>query len=257
VRGARGAEVGGASVVAVPVTAGQQLAVVVGGKANRSTGGFNGGGSGVAGYTSGGGGASDIRAGGWRLEDRIAVAGGGGGTGRPGVVNGRPVLPGAGGPGGGIFGFSGGSGFPEPAPGGRGGTPFGPGLSFDPLRSPAGLGYGASAYYGGAGGGGYYGGGSGSPNLVEPSGSTGGGGGGSGFVTWPSISVPLAGNLGDGSVRLYLPTGGDLRKTIDLALEHFKLPPLPSAQRGRLLDQALIRSEMTGTERITSPKENR
>jgi hypothetical protein len=233
VRGAAGAAVGGVTVAAVPVNAGQQLAVVVGGKANRSTGGFNGGGSGVPGFTSGGGGASDIRAGGWRLEDRIAVAGGGGGTGRPGVVEGVEVPPGVGGPGGGAFGGWGGSGLPVPAPGGGGGTQRGPGPSFDPVGTPAGLGYGASAYFGGAGGGGYYGGGSGSPNLVRSSGSTGGGGGGSAFYTGRGIPVSVGYNLGNGSVRLLLPTGGDFQKTLELVRERLELPAPPLVPSGR------------------------
>jgi hypothetical protein len=214
---------------AMEVEAGQQLAVVVGGRSDRHIGGFNGGGSGAEGLgNAGGGGASDVRAGGWRLEDRIVVAGGGGGNGRPGVVNGLPVPGGNGGSGGGVRGRSGGHGFPRPAPGGGGGTLRSPGVSFDPLGSPAGKGQGASAYYGGAGGGGYYGGGSGSPNP-QSNGSAGGGGGGSGFAKGAQLPVPLRGNPGNGSVKLLLPTGGTLNKTLDLLRKH--LEPSPPGTR--------------------------
>lgn len=64
------------------------LYIYVGGKANGSVGGFNGGGNGVAiqnDYPSGGGGgATDIRFPSNALADRIQVAGGGGGGGNAG-----------------------------------------------------------------------------------------------------------------------------------------------------------------------------
>ena len=75
---------GGRVFAELPVISGEHLAVFVGGAANGTSGGFNGGGSAKF-YTSsggyGGGGASDIREGGVSLHDRILVVGGGGGQG--------------------------------------------------------------------------------------------------------------------------------------------------------------------------------
>lgn len=81
--GGRGAHVTGS----LTVTTGQVLYLFVGGKgsdgwntASTISGGYNGGGSTVN-QSGGGGGATDIRIGGLNLSNRVAVAGGGGGTG--------------------------------------------------------------------------------------------------------------------------------------------------------------------------------
>src|SRR5690242_6070549 len=73
-----GGRVGRVSAI-IPVKAGEQLYILVGGAASGQAGGFNGGGNGGAtsnycecpGY--GGGGASDIRLGAYKVGDRILV----------------------------------------------------------------------------------------------------------------------------------------------------------------------------------------
>ena len=130
------------------------------------TGGFNGGGNGIAdpgmvlGAGAGGGGASDVRVGGTGLSNRTLVAGGGGGGGAcSGSVGGEAF-------GGGGGGLSGGNGNDCFGPAGAGGNQDGTAGS-----GQLGIG-GASQPSGGGGGGGYYGGGGG---------TIAGGGGGSGF----------------------------------------------------------------------------
>lgn len=70
----------------IPVLPAQELDVIVGGPASGTRGGFNGGANGGQGYVCrcpgyGGGGASDVRQRGYKLTDRVLVAGGSGGQG--------------------------------------------------------------------------------------------------------------------------------------------------------------------------------
>ena len=79
---------GGHSQGVLTVTPGQAFSVFVGGQANGSLGGYNGGatggGSGTTLTGGGGGGSTDIRLGGNTVAERILVAGGGGGGGAMG-----------------------------------------------------------------------------------------------------------------------------------------------------------------------------
>ena len=79
------------------VTPGETLYLYVGGAASREAGGWNGGGTGWpetgSDHAGGGGGASDIRRGGQNLGSRIAVAAGGGGSGRGGSAGGAAGYP--------------------------------------------------------------------------------------------------------------------------------------------------------------------
>jgi hypothetical protein len=196
---------GGRVFAIVPVKAGEELYVFVGGK-GTSLGGFNGGGnpggesSGSDGF--GGGGASDVREGGDALGNRILVAGGGAAQG----YSWKRDSSCSGGRGGGVIGGTGGCGS-----GGSGGTqksggaggvgasgsePGEPGdagslgRGGDGGRGGAGSGYNQGGG-GGGGGGGYYGGGGGGGGdgyyqYGEPG---GGGGGGSSYI------VPKARNF--------------------------------------------------------------
>lgn len=188
----------GARVLAdLPVVPGETLVAVIGGNAEGSTGGANGGASGTRPEAStvvhggGGGGATDLRRGGSALADRVLVAGGGGGTSGLGGTNGGSAggLTGAAGTtAGGCTGDAG------------GGTPTGGGVPGDPcigaIGTPGLLGSGgAPGFYdstnnmGGGGGGGLYGGGGGSP--------WGGGGAGSSFAAANATNVSMsAGPLG-------------------------------------------------------------
>jgi prepilin-type N-terminal cleavage/methylation domain-containing protein len=181
----------------VPVTAGETLRVYVGGQGGTSTAGFNGGGT-PTGSTGGGGGATDIRrdsldgtVGNWSLNDRILVAGAGGGGGWNNTCATFPVIFNGGAGSGGRFG---GDARTEAVPtGGMGAVDtYGGlgGLTLTSTYASAGtLGTGAagssngvagcSNRVGGAGGGGYYGGGGGGATT---SGNGGGGGGGNGFA---------------------------------------------------------------------------
>jgi hypothetical protein len=85
---------------------GDEIHVFVGGSAVGATGGYNGGGNGVAipsaNPSGGGGGATDIRFPSNALSDRIQVAGGGGGGGNAGLhASNLPFTAGNGGDGGG------------------------------------------------------------------------------------------------------------------------------------------------------------
>jgi hypothetical protein len=165
-RGGRGGRV----FATIPVSPGESLTVVVGGKGGRFKGGFNGGGDGGKKLriprAYGGGGASDVREHGRGVADRVLVAGGGGGAG----FNIADIRYGAGGKGGGPIGASGRDG--------------------EELYSAAGGGGGAGGTqsYGGAGG---FGGsgdlGNGNPGLAGSLGQ--GGAGGTGCQTesqcWP------------------------------------------------------------------------
>jgi hypothetical protein len=70
---------GGRAQAELPLTPGSTVHIAVGGKGGYPAGdpGYNGGGRGSE---YGGGGATDIRIGGTGLNDRVLVAGGGGGT---------------------------------------------------------------------------------------------------------------------------------------------------------------------------------
>lgn len=196
------------------LTPGQIIYVYVGGAASGATGGFNGGGNGVAlndlNPSGGGGGATDVRYPTDALSDRVQVAGGGGGGGNAAYHwNGAAFTGGNGGNGGGsgvsLDGSAGtdaigDSGFTYP--GGMGGTSAGPGAGAIGCGSFLGQTGGASAgevggnggigsslevpgyrANGGAGGGGYVGGnggGGGSAGTDGCSGNNiGAGGGGS------------------------------------------------------------------------------
>lgn len=206
-RGGLGGGNGGRIDAVLPVTPGETLRVLVGGKGSGRKEGFNGAGSGGGGPTANasgtaGGGASDLRD---RpsVYHRILVAGGGGGAG--GGDHG-----GAGGTGGGNTGGSGANGSgPQQrggGGGGKGGTQHhggypglggqGPSSNFGVNGAPGGVaagGDGASSCFisfctgagGGGGGGGYLGGGGGGSGAAFPGGtfgSGGGGGGGSSFA---------------------------------------------------------------------------
>jgi hypothetical protein len=196
---------GGEALATFPVTAGQTIQIVVGGRGGDSsgvtqgTGGSNGGGNGNDGgiYSgsnrpttvfyggAGGGGASDVRMGPCAnsltcaLADRVVVGGGGGGAG--GEPTEAPATGGAGG------GPSGGTGVGDGA--GRGGTQQAGG----DCLFPGGTNPGTSGSFGqggggngagGGGGGGWYGGAGGCTSGIPPSDGQGSaGGGGSGLIS--------------------------------------------------------------------------
>ncbi len=189
IAGAQGGRSGGngakasASFKAIPTG---NLYIYVGGQGssgNAAAGGYNGGGAAGSGHgdEGSGGGATDIRTS-TALADRIAVAGGGGGTGG--------WIAGAGGAAGGTTASAGGNGqglgggAGTPTAGGSGGVSFG---SQTTNGSAGSLGIGGSGGAantpgsmvagGGGGGGGYFGGGGGGADT-DPVGVDGGGGGG-------------------------------------------------------------------------------
>jgi hypothetical protein len=186
---------GGKSIATIPVTAGEQLKIYVGG---AGTGGsisnvvYNGGGVSGNGNGGTGGGATDVRQGGTNVTNRVLVAGGGGGGAWSGGGNAT------GGAGGGLIG---GNGFSEGSStislgsttyGAGGGFTF-PGKVLERLGSN-GVG-GAAINNGGGGGGGYVPGGGGNQS---------GGGGGSSYAT-PNASYALhqqGVNTGNGSVLI-------------------------------------------------------
>jgi hypothetical protein len=207
---AQGASVGGAggSITAtVPVTGGEQLTVVVGGRGADSAtfdpaaGGYGGGGS-VAtfdGPVGGGGGGGSFL---FHGTTALVVAGGGGGAsygiGDDGGNGGSDGAGSAGLPDSTAGG--GGGGGATTGAGGAGGTNCGT-AGGGPASGPTTFGVGGdSACGGGAGGGGYYGGGSGGETTQY---GRGGGGGGSGFLAAGVTAVgPGTTNLGDGRVVL-------------------------------------------------------
>lgn len=193
------------------VTPGQVYQLNVGGAGVGMTGGWNGGGNGNVSTTTnpnsgGGGGASDIRVGAYTLNDRIAVAGGTGGT------NGSTGLfiaqGGAGGcpigtiGQGSAFTVVGGGGGTLTA-GGIGGPPWGGGGQWG---NPGSLGQGGNGGIdlqfgtpGGGGGGGLYGGGGGGTDGCCP-GANGGGAGGGGSSLIPPGGSCTGTNVGDGYI---------------------------------------------------------
>lgn len=202
---------GGLSSGTLAVTPGQTLYINVGGKGLMaydtvlSGGGFNGGGDARAGFAGGafqirgaGGGASDVRVGGNSLNDRVIVAGGGGGTGS---------FIFAGGDGGGLVANSGVGNYP--LGGGGGGTQTAGGLGV--CGSDGSFGYGGSAPADvrcGGGGGGWYGGGSGE-----------GAGGGSGYIGGVTGAMTsLSNNDDDGFVMIQYTCPGNPPLILDNGL---------------------------------------
>lgn len=160
---------GGRVQTKVKVTGGQTLNIYVGGEGNSNTGGWNGGGNGGSSTYGAGGGSSDIRINGTTLNDRIVVAGGGGGTGSNCGTNSVP-----GGHGGGLTGESGcantincsgldcqytGAGGTQSNGGAKANTTHG--SCGGTNNGSFGSGGSNSGTYGTGGGGGWYGGGSG------------------------------------------------------------------------------------------------
>lgn len=197
----------------------QELIINVGGMGKsgpRTSGGFNGGGDsgGRYGNPGAGGGASDIRFG-ELLEDRVLVAGGGGGFGGP--------SGGAGGLGGSEFAGDGsagqggsGAGGTQSA-GGAGGATNGDGDS----GIGGSLGVGGKGGFldsgagGGGGGGGYFGGGGGGADRDVCCLDAGGGGGGSSFADkryTHSVEHIQGVNEGDGSVSIRYSFSADLSR---------------------------------------------
>jgi hypothetical protein len=178
---------GGRLQATLTVTPGGTVNIFVGGRGadishcvpcSAGFGGWNGGGgdSSTNANWAGGGGATDVRVAGTALTNRVAVAGGGGGS----ANGGQP-----GGPGGGLIGGQGGYTNSGPGSGtaGTGGTQSAGGSpgcwwSGSGCGGAGSLGVGgsegnSSGTYGGSGGGGYYGGGGSTNNA--------GGAGGSNF----------------------------------------------------------------------------
>lgn len=200
----------------VPVPPGTTIEINVGGEGTcgNNSGGYNGGGNGVANtYTypaCGGGGASDIRIAPFTLGDRIVVAGAGGGEGGGGggfepsagdggcATGGQSSMFSWGDPGFGgtqTAGGAGGGAWGSGNPGQAGSLGQGGNGAVDPCYNIG---------PGGGGGGGYYGGGGGGSDCWA-GGHLGGGGGGGG-----SSLVPLGGNCtagtnsGDGEVTIII-----------------------------------------------------
>ncbi|MBE0638103.1 MAG: hypothetical protein IH598_06275, partial [Bacteroidales bacterium] len=186
---------GGYASGILSVTPGQDLNIFVGQQPSGINGGWNGGGNGES-LGQGGGGASDIRVNGLTLNDRVIVAGGGGGA---GYWSNLHVVGGQGG------GLVGGNGYREPAePGGLGGTQTSGGASGtcaslnNPLTAGS-FGQGGSpnncGCEGYGGGGGWYGG--------AGSGNCRGGGGGSSYIDGVTNGTTTAGlRSGNGLITI-------------------------------------------------------
>lgn len=183
------------------VTPGQTLYVAVGRKGcvnTNPTAGWNGGGcagnGSIQGYGGGGGDGSDVRVGGQTFNDRVIVAGGGGGAWT------NPTWPvGTGGAGGGIAGDSVAASYASGGTQSAGGVPTNGSWS----NFAGGFGYGGdygngswpnSCGNGGGGGGGWYGGSAASGCCAGP------GAGGSGYI----------GGVTNGSMQSGLKTGDGL-----------------------------------------------
>jgi len=173
---------GGYSVGIAEFTESKTLKIFVGEEGvSHGSGSYNGGGMAGANFGAEGGGATDIRTAPYNLEDRIIVAGGGGGS-----TFGTFPLPG--GPGGGLIGGTGESGYSFYAghggsdnSGGAGGCCFG-----STADGSFGQGAGTGSYHNAGGGGGWYGGGTGAGHA--------GAGGGSGYVGTLLEAEMIAGN---------------------------------------------------------------
>jgi hypothetical protein len=175
---------GGYTRGTLAVTPGEVLQIYVGGQPTTTAGGYNGGGAGD-GAGKGGGGATDVRRAPFTLNDRIAVAGGGGGA---GFWSNLHVV---GGVGGGLIGGNGYRNTPADA-GGLGASQTGPGangtcVNFNVTAMAGGFGFGGTPLSfncgceGYGGGGGWYGG--------AGSGNCRGGGGGSGYILPAATNV--------------------------------------------------------------------
>ena len=180
---------GGLAQATIAVTPGETLQVFVGqlGPSGSSlvSGGWNGGGGTdlicLGDLIGSGGGASDVRRSPYTLQDRLIVAGGGGGAG----YEPQQYPSNIGGNGGGLSGADGGTAnWCTPSCNGKGGTQSAGGAggqrSGDPNGQPGTFGIGGrgrgSCSGGGGGGGGWYGGGGGQATA---------GGGGSSYVAHP------------------------------------------------------------------------
>jgi hypothetical protein len=200
----KGTGLGGRADAQLTVVPGERLDIFVGGAPSSSGGGYNGGGRGLGSgshLSFGGGGATDIREGGDGLNDRILVAGGGGGEGGDlgggtgGNGGGRVAGKGAHGP---VFGGS--SGCQNAGGGGggggsqiRGGAGGEAGCyaknGFAGKLGIGGAGGGGNSATGGGGGGYYGGGGGGGGNYEIGSGKLGLGGGGGGGSSYADSSA--------------------------------------------------------------------
>lgn len=224
-----GGGLGAAVTGTLSVTPGEVLCIFVGGSSGR-----NGGGSrGTAGSGGNGGGASDIRRGACGLQDRIVVAGGGGGVGGQ-AGSGVPVLADmyGGNAGESGKGYASGAGtagtLSSGGTGGQtyesGGTSGGNGAS-----GQGGAGGNGPSGGGGGGGGGYFGGGGGAgagqryltvntgPGgtiTVPNSGPAGSGGGGGSSLVPAGGSSTLATAGGNGSVSISFTDTGSPSATI-------------------------------------------
>jgi hypothetical protein len=274
--GAGGSKAGGLAAEVqgvVPTEPGQAVWVLVGGNANGTEGGYNGGaGLPFNGYAlgGGGGGATDIRriypGDSGSLESRLIVAGGGGGAG--GLGNGSGVKPNAAGgdagaTGGraesagsdntvGSGGYGGAAGGPSSGGnGGEGGYPYESGCGAHggngATGTPGSGGQGgqgptnAPTGWGGGGGGGFYG---------------GGGGGAGGEITCSNEVVVLSGGGGGGGSSL-APTGGsvavdsDSASTPELSV-HYSIPGTvlsgPSGYIASTEPSFAVSSEASGVE---------
>ena len=203
--GAQGGRSGGLGgrVTGALTTTPTSLYIYVGGAGNQGSGaagGFNGGGNagGGRGDEGSGGGATDIRTT-TSMNDRVAVAGGGGGSGGfsggvGGSAGGLNASAGTSGQG------QGGSGATQSS-GGNGGYPNGGSWGTSGDYGVGGSGGSSSVSGGGGGGGGFYGGGGGGADIDTCCSNAGGGGGGSSWshsVQTTSVSHTAAYRSGAG-----------------------------------------------------------
>ena len=212
-QGGKGGGLGGkvtGTVTAVPAF----LYVLVGGagaQGNGVAGGYNGGGQAGVGHNDegSGGGATDIR-GALDLGSRLAVAGGGGGT---GGWSGGP-----GGAGGGIVGNNGSAGQGgaglggSQTSGGAAGSPNGGSIGAAGSLGQGGAGGSSYSAGGGGGGGGYFGGGGGGPDVDDCCSDGGGAGGGSSWAS-PTSTTGMA-------------TQASVRSGSGLAILRYTIPPV-------------------------------
>jgi hypothetical protein len=193
--GAQGGRSGGLGgrVTGTLATTPTALYIYVGGAGQSGSGvagGFNGGGTagGGRGDEGSGGGATDIRTSA-TVNDRIAVAAGGGGSGgfgggQGGAAGGLTGSNGVNGQGQGGFGAS-------QSSGGSGGSPNGGTAGASGALAVGGTGGSSSTSGGGGGGGGYYGGGGGGADLDACCTNGGGGGGGSSWTHATAVTSPV------------------------------------------------------------------
>jgi hypothetical protein len=232
---------GGTVSATVAVMPGATLYVEVGGVGTSGAGGFNGGGvpgtGASGGGAGGGGGASDVRtvclSCANSLASRLVVAGGGGGSGAPGLDSGAVAVGGAadtGGQagrgssgdasdeGGGAGGAGGGSSGGALGAGGgadTGGTPGTDGTAGGSAVAGDGGGGGANTT-GGGGGGGYWGGGGGGGGGAS-TGHQGGGGGGGGGSCYALSPTPCGTSNATPSVTISYTLPDTTAPTISIA----------------------------------------